>query len=260
MEFKVTSGGDYDSASSQDILTEDGAMMSTYFGADELASLTAVMGWNPDLEIERSFHIQGYRAYVTGGVLVTNYSGLYVDWRDEAGVLTATGMNRSDAFLGGSNSDILAGEGGNDRLVGNAGSDRLAGGDGDDSLVGGCGQDHGLGGFGNDDLWGGKGADHLKGNIGDDMLSGQAGNDRLTGHQGADTFVFADGFGRDTITDFELGEDKIHISGLAGFDDILDVRLHATQCDGFVSIESGSDRLILRNVEKDDLTASDFIF
>src|SRR5262249_50794085 len=44
--------------------------------------------------------------------------------------------------------------------------------------------------------------DVLVGTAGNDFMSGLAGNDRLTGGLGNDTFVFALGFGNDTITDF----------------------------------------------------------
>src|SRR5262249_7079906 len=44
--------------------------------------------------------------------------------------------------------------------------------------------------------------DVLVGTAGNDWMSGLAGNDRLTGGRGNDTFVFAPGYGNDTITDF----------------------------------------------------------
>ena len=52
---------------------------------------------------------------------------------------------------------------------------------------------------GNDTLVGGVGSDSLTGGIGDDSLSGGAGDD---------TFLFADGFGADTITDFSITDDN----------------------------------------------------
>lgn len=43
------------------------------------------------------------------------------------------------------------------------------------------------------------------GNSGDNTLQGRGGSDTLTGGVGRDTFVFREGFGSDTITDFFLG-------------------------------------------------------
>ena len=47
----------------------------------------------------------------------------------------------------------------------------------------------------------------------DDKLTGGTGDDTLTGGTGADTFVFNENSGKDTITDFDTGNDKIDLSG-----------------------------------------------
>jgi Ca2+-binding RTX toxin-like protein len=49
------------------------------------------------------------------------------------------------------------------------------------------------------------------GNEGSNIINGLAGNDLLTGGAGADTFVFAPGFGKDTVTDYHAGEDVVEI-------------------------------------------------
>ena len=71
------------------------------------------------------------------------------------------------------------------------------------------------GGNGNDQLYGGAGKDTLYGGNGDDTLSGGAGNDVLTGGSGADSFVFEKTTqnGLDTITDFQVGTDRLVIYG-----------------------------------------------
>ena len=56
------------------------------------------------------------------------------------------------------------------------------------------------------------GKDTLKGTAGADTIIGGLGNDLLTGGNGADTFVFSKGDGADTITDFQLGLDRLSIS------------------------------------------------
>jgi Ca2+-binding RTX toxin-like protein len=51
----------------------------------------------------------------------------------------------------------------------------------------------------------------IVGNEGNNVISGLAGADTLTGDAGIDTFVFGANFGKDTITDFNPGQDKIQI-------------------------------------------------
>jgi Ca2+-binding RTX toxin-like protein len=82
-------------------------------------------------------------------------------------------------------------------LSGNAANNALTGNDADNIL-------RGL--AGNDSLSGGDGADTLYGGLG---------NDSLTGGDGADVFVFDSKLGatnEDTITDFEVGMDKLQLS------------------------------------------------
>lgn len=69
---------------------------------------------------------------------------------------------------------------------------------------------------GNDTLTGGTGNDSLNGGNGNDILTGDAGGDTLVGGNGNDIFVFnylpktiAEA---DKISDFVVGEDKIHLS------------------------------------------------
>jgi len=124
-----------------------------------------------------------------------------------------------DVVSGGDDADTLVGEAGNDELLGGEGSDALSGGDGNDTLDGGADDDQLLGDNGNDILIGGEGFDVLQGGIGadaldggagtdtltggdgDDVLAGGSGDDALDGGAGSDTYVFAAGFGADTVTD-----------------------------------------------------------
>ena len=61
-------------------------------------------------------------------------------------------------------------------------------------------------------ITGSSGSDTLKGTVGADTITGGAGADMLTGGAGADLFVFRSGDGFDTITDFQLGVDRLSIA------------------------------------------------
>ncbi|BDI16389.1 hypothetical protein ANSO36C_21910 [Nostoc cf. commune SO-36] len=124
-----------------------------------------------------------------------------------AGNDNLVGDNGDDLLFGGTGNDNLFGGNGQDTLNGDAGNDRLEGDNGDDKLYG---------GDGNDSLIGGNGQDLLVGGAGNDFLNGGKGDDNLTGGTGSDIFVVEKAAGRDTITDFSLGEgDKIGLSGLS---------------------------------------------
>lgn len=88
------------------------------------------------------------------------------------------------------------------------------GGDGDDIINGNAFNNNLYGRRGNDALQGYEGSDFLSGFQGDDWLNGGSGNDTLVGGTGRDTFYFGDGNpGIDTISDFEINSDRIHLDG-----------------------------------------------
>ncbi|NIY79277.1 hypothetical protein HCZ23_07320 [Celeribacter sp. HF31] len=59
---------------------------------------------------------------------------------------------------------------------------------------------------------GGAGNDTLNGRNGDDVLVDGAGADRLTGGYGNDIFVTSEDGETDTITDFNIGDDRLDLS------------------------------------------------
>lgn len=118
-----------------------------------------------------------------------------------------------------------------------------------------------LAGFEN--LTGSQYNDTLTGSTVANRLTGLAGNDNLTGQAGSDTFVFAPGFGKDTITDFTAG---------AGSDDIIEfdddifanfsaVLAAASQvgADTLITYDS-NNTVTLKNVTMTNLNADDFTF
>lgn len=109
----------------------------------------------------------------------------------------------SKAMLLGFANYGLAGSAAKDLLWGNKGHNAISGGNGGDMLAGNAG---------NDRLLGGGGADRLLGGTGKDVLNGGGGADLLKGQGGADKFVFAKGYGRDTVGDFSLRQgDKLQL-------------------------------------------------
>jgi len=158
-----------------------------------------------------------------------------------------------DQLTGGSGADLLSGGDDADILSGGDGDDRLTGGYGDDQIDGGAGidvielADNGSGfavnltistaqntGAGmdvitgvenirgsiyNDTLIGDAGVNNLSGDNGLDYLRGGLGDDILTGGTSRDTFFFAAGDGKDTITDFNTNfqQDFIFVTGYSSY-------------------------------------------
>ncbi|PPD13685.1 MAG: hypothetical protein CTY25_15325 [Methylobacterium sp.] len=191
---------------------------------------------------------------------------------------------RGETLTGGRGNDTLVGRAGHDVLNGGNGDDQLVGGAGNDSLNGGAGRDILLGGTGNDRLLGGSNDDVLDGGNGNDILNGGSGFDVLSGGFGADRFVF-DTLGQtyDRISDFELGLDRIDLSGLfcgtvtaSNFAEHVRIDpLGSTELTGFLQVDldgaagpagwtivaqlDGSPFAILGGASSTTLTASDFI-
>ena len=152
---------------------------------------------------------------------------------------------------------------GSDTQHGGAGNDTLFGGRGDDGLFGEGGNDRLFGGRGDDALVGGAGNDRLHAQAGADLLDGGAGDDVLIGGGHADTFVFSDGHGHDRILDFDLASaaDRVDLSGVSAIADFAALLASTTQTAAGALIETGENAsILLENVEKSDLEASDFVF
>lgn len=159
------------------------------------------------------------------------------------------GTERADRVSLLAGNDTYLGLGGNDTIYGNAGNDRLDGGAGNDLMSGGAGDDTYIVDSARDvvvearnqgldkvlssikytlgsnvenleltgttaiDGTGNAVANVIVGNSGANTLNGKAGNDVMTGGDGADRFTFNTTLNSatnvDTITDFQIGLDKI---------------------------------------------------
>lgn len=117
-----------------------------------------------------------------------------------------------------------------------------------DEVYGYSGNDVTSGNDGNDTLFCQEGADTLIGGAGDDFLMGGA---------GADVFVFASSTeGTDRIDDFTVGNDRIELSGIVGFDDFADVLAIAEEWGGTTWLNfDQSNSIRLQNIALNTLTA-----
>ena len=136
------------------------------------------------------------------------------------------------------------------------------------------------GNSGNDTLSGGAGADTLRGEAGADTLNGGgdvdtliggAGNDTMNGNAGNDIFVFAPGFGNDTINAFDanpgpnppaLNQDLLDISamGITAATFATSVTIAVLGTDTQVTI--GGDTILLVGVSgvgANAITVQDFV-
>lgn len=151
--------------------------------------------------------------------------------------------------------DIVNGELGNDRINGGGGADVLNGNRGSDTLIGANGFDTLNGGLGDDRLFGGNGNDILNGGFGNDLLNGGTGND---------VFVFADGFGKDTIVGFAASNDleDIDLSAVTSIVNFIDLsENHMSQSGSDVVIDTGAGNVItLEDVNIDAMNFGDFLF
>jgi Ca2+-binding RTX toxin-like protein len=90
----------------------------------------------------------------------------------------------------------------------------------------------------------------LFGGSGNDLLTGGLGNDQLTGGAGRDKFSINTGTGRDVITDYTSGEDKIKLLG-----GLTESDLTIRQAGENVKIKYEEDLLVIvQNTIADDLS------
>ena len=131
-------------------------------------------------------------------------------------------------------------------ISGNKNANSIAAGTGNDTIFANVGKDTLVGGKGNDILYGEAGNDLIKGEAGNDSINGGTGNDTLTGGDGSDIFIFGKESGKDTITDYTVGKDKIKIidggitgASISGSDLILEA-----DRSGLITIKKGKDKKI----------------
>ncbi len=108
-------------------------------------------------------------------------------------------------------------------------------GDGDDGLNGGNGSDK---------LYGGAGTDNLYGNDGDDILDGGTGTDGLNGGNGTDTYIFAKGYGNDTVNEWGSDITVIKLNDINSDEVTLNSQ---SENNLVISVNGTSDTLTISN-------------
>lgn len=101
----------------------------------------------------------------------------------------------------------------------------------------------------------------ITGNGSANKLNGRDGDDILTGAGGKDTFIFNYLGGKDEITDFKGGVDRIDLRDFSGhgIEDFADVRAAARNQNGDLLITIGTDEILIHDFSKKELDSSDFI-
>jgi ELWxxDGT repeat protein len=207
---------------------------------------------------------------------------------------TFIGGRSSEILDGGRGADSLSGNSGNDTLIIDADDTLVSGGSGTDTVIvadyssgvtlnmrtasieratGGQGNDvfdaTGStasvtidGGAGNDTLTGGARGDTIRGGAGADFINGGAGSDKLYGNApgaapdgAADTFLFASGWGRDTIYDFEIGFDLLDFSAVAAELSDLSIRQVGSRVE-ITLADSKANKVTILNATVDQLDES----
>jgi Ca2+-binding RTX toxin-like protein len=235
-----------------------------------------------DTEVKFTFEVSDGDHFATGTATLDLLPVTDVVLSDKGGGARYTGTDDAEDILGGRGNDRVKASGGEDQVWGNDGNDRLYGGDdndlvdggkgndrvygdeGDDQVLGGIGNDHLYGGKDDDQVDGGKGNDHVYGDAGNDLVSGGIGNDHinggegddeLSGEAGHDRFVFKGMFGNDTISDFDVNKDTLHIDGTTyskgNFDQLVVIEVDATTVL-FKYDEANS--ITLENVDPNDFS------
>ncbi len=200
-----------------------------------------------------AIRIQGQFAAGTRTVEVLQFSNGYI-------------INLSNLIIGDDGDNTLIGTEGNDGILGLGGNDSILGLGGDDFLDGGAGKDAIFGGRGNDTIQGSGEDDILSGDEGNDVIVGGAGNDMLIGGQGQDTFVVnIEESTRETIADFERGQDRIDLTGFGNrFVSLKQIKYFGSGVeqvgpDATLKFANGQSVLI-EDIEASSLTENDFLF
>lgn len=177
-------------------------------------------------------------------------SGILDEWHNAGGFFSQVLDVKNHKFVGSDGGYSIAHGAEIENATGGKGADMIVGNEQDNSI---------LGLNGDDTILCGDGEDRLSGGGGVDWIDGGTGNDFLWGGAKKDIFVFSDGYGVDTIMDFDKA-DIVDLRKLTGFQNMQDLfNNHMEQVGDDVEITVGGDVLIFQDVKLSQLHASDFV-
>ena len=101
------------------------------------------------------------------------------------------------------------------------------------------------------------GVENLVGTAHNDLLAGDGGANTLAGGAGADSFVFGNAWGRDLITDFQDGSDRIDLTAVTGLDSFA--QLSIVDVAGGAEVSFGGNSIVLTSITMQQLTSQDFL-
>jgi serralysin len=174
-------------------------------------------------------------------------ASIFDEWHNAGGFFSQVLDVKKHQFVGSDGGFSIAHGAEIENAMGGKGADLLIGNEQDNSI---------LGGNGDDTILGAAGEERISGDAGSDWIDGGADDDVVWGGSGRDRFVFSDGYGTDTIMDFEQS-DIIDLSDLTGFitlEELFDN--FTTEQNGDVVIEIGDNILIVKDTSLNDLNAN----
>lgn len=145
----------------------------------------SVTGTSDTLTVDQFFSQYTQQGYNAGGVDAQKIE--VISFADSTAWSIANIKEKAETILGTVGDDSLSGYSDQEN--------KIYAGDGNDTLYAASST--------GDELYGEAGNDILYGSGGEDILTGGTGNDRLEGNSGNDTYIFAAGFGSDTVYDID---------------------------------------------------------
>ncbi|MDE0005728.1 MAG: M10 family metallopeptidase C-terminal domain-containing protein, partial [Rhodospirillaceae bacterium] len=219
------------------------------FGISNAFTGDTVWGFNTNIddskgkafsELSKHAHRNAFTIIDSGGTDTVDFSGYSADQVIDLTVTDSTNPYATASSIGGLRGNMMLAAG---TVIENA-----------------------IGGSGDDVIIGNAEANVLAGNAGNDRLVGGAGDDTLTGGAGRDRFVYASAdTGRDRITDFTGGEDRIDFTGL----DIAFADLTIVQGSGadaahtvisWIGAGGTAQSVTLENIQASSIGEADFLF
>ncbi|MEM1075994.1 MAG: hypothetical protein AAF665_01590 [Pseudomonadota bacterium] len=180
--------------------------------------------------------------------------------------------NINDAIRTGKSNDLVKAGEGNDYVRTGRGDDNIGGQEGHDVIKLGKGDNRAFGGEGNDMIMGQRGNDFMDGGEGNDIFGAVNGSNLVRTGEGNDKIVVtfkqekmegrkgneaghADEDAQDhytTITDFEIGADKIHMTGLKERKAFTKLEFDVSKDGTMILDQDGNKIVFLRDVHVED--------